>query len=55
MAGLEAANKRGRKGGRPKVIGEERMEAILEDLASGVSKASICRNFGIKWSTLYDA
>lgn len=55
MAGLEAANKRGRKGGRPRVIGKERIEAILEDLAAGASKASICRNFGIKRSTLYDA
>ena len=31
------------------------MEAILEDLNSGASKASVCRNFGLKRSTLYDA
>ena len=55
MAGLEAANRRGRKGGRPRAINEEKMEAILEDLKAGTSKASICRNFGIKRSTLYDA
>ncbi len=30
------------------------MEAILEDLNSGASKASVCRNFGLKRSTLYD-
>ena len=55
MAGLEAAKRRGRKGGRPRVIDDERMEAILEDLSQGTSKAAICRNFGIKRSTLYDA
>ncbi len=55
LAGLESANKRGRHGGRPQVINPEKMEAVLEDLKSGVSKASVCRNFGIKRSTLYDA
>ncbi len=55
MAGLDAANTRGRRAGRPKVIGEEKIEAIMEDLAAGATKASICRNFGIKRSTLYDA
>ena len=55
MAGLEAAQKRGRKGGRPKAINPEKMETILESLASGTSKAAVCRTFGIKRSTLYDA
>ena len=55
MAGLESANKRGRRGGRPPVISDEKMDAILENLKSGTSKAAICRNFGIKRSTLYDA
>lgn len=55
IAGLEAAKRRGRQGGRPRAINEEKMEAILEDLKAGTSKASICRNFGIKRSTLYDA
>jgi DNA invertase Pin-like site-specific DNA recombinase len=55
MAGLKAAEKRGRKGGRPRAISDEQMEAIIEDLKSGVSKATICRNFSIKRSTLYDA
>lgn len=55
IAGLESANKRGRRGGRPQVINAEKMEAILENLHSGASKASICRNFGLKRSTLYDA
>lgn len=55
MAGLDAAKRRGRKSGRPRAINEEKIEAILEDLKSGASKASICRNFSIKRSTLYDA
>lgn len=55
MAGLEAAKRRGRHGGRPRAIDEEKMDAILESIRLGTSKASICRNFNIKRSTLYDA
>ncbi len=55
MAGLAAAKKRGRIGGRPHAIDEEKMEAILEALKKGTSKASVCRSFGIKRTTLYDA
>ena len=54
-AGLAAAKKRGRQGGRPKVISDEQLEAITNTLESGASKASVCRTFGIKRSTLYDA
>lgn len=55
VAGLAAARRRGRIGGRPRLISAEKMEAILEDLKAGASKASVCRNFAIKRSTLYDA
>ncbi len=55
LAGLEAAKIRGKRGGRPKVISQEKMEEILLALKAKKSKASICRNFGIKRSTLYDA
>jgi len=55
MAGLEAARRRGRKGGRPYAIDPEKMQAILNALKNGDSKASICRTFQIKRSTLYDA
>jgi DNA invertase Pin-like site-specific DNA recombinase len=55
MAGLEAAQKRGKRGGRPKAIDAEKREAILQALQNGTSKAAICRNFGVKRSTLYDA
>ena len=55
MAGLAAAKRRGKKGGRPRVLSEEKMEGIVESLNSGMSKAAACRNFVIKRSTLYDA
>jgi DNA invertase Pin-like site-specific DNA recombinase len=51
-AGLEAA---GRRGGRPKAISPEQLEAILAALHAGASKASLCRSFGVKRTTLYDA
>lgn len=55
MAGLSAAKKRGKTGGRPKAISEEKMQTILEALNSGLSKAAICRTFNVKCTTLYDA
>jgi DNA invertase Pin-like site-specific DNA recombinase len=54
-AGLEAGVKRGRKGGRRPVIGPEMMEAILRELEAGTGKEAVCRMFGVKRSTLYDA
>jgi DNA invertase Pin-like site-specific DNA recombinase len=54
-AGLEAARRRGRRGGRPKAISPEQLEAILAALHAGASKASLCRSFGVKRTTLYDA
>lgn len=54
-AGLEAARKRGRIGGRPRIISQEKMDAILKALNSGMSKAAVCRTFEVKRSTLIDA
>lgn len=54
MAGLAAAKRRGRTGGRPPVIVDEKLEAILAALNGGMSKAAVCRNFGVKRSTLID-
>ena len=54
-AGLESARLRGKSGGRPKAIDDEKLKAIKEALASGMSKASICRTFGVKRSTLIDS
>lgn len=54
MAGLEAAKKRGPKGGRPRALDKEKLEAILSMLNNGASKTQICRTFSIPRSTLYD-
>lgn len=53
-AGLAAARRRGRKGGRPPSIDAERVDQILAALETGASKASICRSFKVPRSTLID-
>ena len=53
MAGLEAARRRGRRGGRARAIDPEKLEAILSALENGASKSAVCRNFGVKRTTLY--
>lgn len=54
VAGLAAAKRRGRHGGRPPTIGVEQIEQIAAALASGASKASVCRTFKVARSTLID-
>jgi DNA invertase Pin-like site-specific DNA recombinase len=54
MAGLEAAKRRGKRGGRPQAIREETLDAMRQALQNGASKAAVCRTFGVKRSTLYD-
>ena len=54
VAGLAAAKRRGRVGGRPPVLIGEKLEAIIAALDDGMSKAAVCRNFGVKRSTLID-
>lgn len=54
IAGLEAARKRGRVGGRPPAITGEKLEAILDALKNGMSKSAVCRNFGVKRTTLIE-
>ena len=53
-AGLAAARRRGRKGGRPPTIDPEKVEQIIRALEGGTSKASICRSFKVARSTLLD-
>ncbi len=53
-AGLAAARRRGRKGGRPPTIDAEKIDQILTALEGGASKASICRSFQVPRSTLID-
>jgi len=54
MAGLAAAKRRGRRGGRPPAIADEKLDTILAALNSGLSKAAVCRNFGVKRTTLLE-
>jgi DNA invertase Pin-like site-specific DNA recombinase len=54
MAGLAAARRRGRVGGRPKAITGEKLDAITAALDGGMSKAAVCRNFGVKRTTLIE-
>ena len=54
VAGLAAARRRGRVGGRPLAITGEKLDAICRALDDGMSKAAVCRNFGVKRSTLID-
>ena len=54
QAGLAAARRRGRRGGRPTTIDAEKLAAVTSALDGGASKAAVCRTFGIKRSTLID-
>jgi DNA invertase Pin-like site-specific DNA recombinase len=54
VAGLAAAKRRGRVGGRPPAIVGEKLDAILAALEGGMSKAAVCRNFGVKRTTLIE-
>lgn len=54
QAGLAAARRRGRRGGRPTAIETEKLEAVIAALEGGASKAAVCRTFGIARSTLID-
>ena len=54
IAGLAAAKRRGRVGGRPPAIAGEKLEAVIAALEAGMSKAAVCRNFGVKRTTLIE-
>jgi len=54
IAGLAAAKRRGRIGGRPASIVGEKRDAIISALNGGMSKAAVCRNFGVKRTTLIE-
>lgn len=53
-AGLAAAQRRGRRGGRPPAIAAEKLESVMAALEQGASKAAVCRTFAILRSTLND-
>lgn len=54
-AGLAAARRRGRRGGRPTMIDAEKLATIVGSLDAGATKAGVCRTFNIKRSTLIDS
>ena len=54
VAGLAAAKRRGRRGGRPPTLDAEKIEAITAALDAGASKASVCRTHKVARSTLLD-
>ena len=45
QAGLAAARRRGRRGGRPVAIDAEKLSAVIAALDSGATKATVCRTF----------
>lgn len=55
LAGLAAARRRGRRGGRPTTIDPEKLEQIIAALEAGASKAAVCRTFKVARSTLLDS
>jgi len=54
-AGLAAAKRRGRLGGRPAALSPEKLEAVIAALNGGTTKAAVCRNFSLPRSTLLDS
>ena len=54
LAGLAAARRRGRRGGRPPALSPEQLEQVIAALESGASKARVCRSFKVARSTLLD-
>jgi len=54
IAGMEAARRRGRIGGRPPAIVGEKLDTIIAALDGGMSKAAVCRNFSVKRTTLIE-
>ena len=55
VAGLEAARRRGRRGGRPRRLDAERVAAARAMLAEGRSLSAAARVTGVPRSTLADA
>ncbi len=55
MAGVAAACSRGRVGGRPRTISDQRLRAIKADLTSGATMKSVCHLYGVKRTTLIEA
>jgi DNA invertase Pin-like site-specific DNA recombinase len=55
LAGLEAAKRRGRVGGRPRKLDAERVDAAQALLASGMTVSAAARSVSVPRSTLVDS
>ena len=55
MAGLEAAKRRGRRGGRPRRLDDEKIEAATALLETGITVSGAARALGVPRSTLVDS
>ncbi|WP_157017105.1 recombinase family protein [Mesorhizobium xinjiangense] len=54
VAALAAAKRRGRRGGRPPALDQDKIDQIIAALEWGASKAAVCRTFSVARSTLID-
>jgi DNA invertase Pin-like site-specific DNA recombinase len=52
-AGLEAARRKGRVGGRKRRMTESKVESARQLLASGVAPGEVAQNLGVSVPTLY--
>jgi DNA invertase Pin-like site-specific DNA recombinase len=55
LAGIRAAERRGHRGGRPRMLNQEKIEAARELFAGGRSMSVAARALGVPRSTLVDA
>ncbi len=53
IAGIESAKVRGRRGGRPRIISEEKLSKIKESINNGMPKSEVCRIYGVKRGALF--
>ena len=52
-AGLEAAKKLGRKGGRKRIMTDSKVNSAKKLLASGILPKDVANNLGVSLATLY--
>ena len=55
LAGLEAAKRRGRVGGRPRKLDAERIDAARSLMTNGMTVSAAARSVGVPRSTLVDS
>lgn len=55
IAGLRAAERRGRRGGRPHMLNQEQVETARELIVNGRTVSAVARTLGVARSTLADS